>query len=61
MPDFCYFKKKCQKILKYSWKNVKNTIKTIEKMSNLCYTYKKGVEYVTEKNRKTNFELVGER
>ena len=24
-------------MLKYYWKNVKNTIKTIEKMSKLCY------------------------
>ena len=30
-------------------------------MSKLCYTLKKGVEYVTEKNRKTNLELVRER
>ena len=30
-------------------------------MSKLCYTFKKGVEYVTKKNRKTNLELVGKR
>lgn len=60
MPDLYHFKKKCQKYLNTVRKNVKNAIKTIEKMFKLWYTYKKGVEYVTEKNRKTNLELVGE-
>ena len=29
-------------------------------MSKLCYTYKKGARYVTEKNRTTDLELAGE-